>query len=380
MSTNRYRNDAGKELPAYETLWCPVDAGKGLPAYEIMEFRVGRHSHAAVSLTLGSRRAFILAAAAWPALAWTGVALAQSKKPPVVIGWLHVGSRAAGAGYLEAFKQGMTALGWTRGSNYVLEERWAEGQTKRLPSLAEEVKAKGPLLIVAAPSEAVVAAAKAAPRIPLVQANGGDLVAAGFAASLARPGGNVTGVTNIGEEVSGKYLELLLAAAPEVKHVGFLLDVPSRHAATYRELARRSATQYSVEAHIAEVARPEDLDLALSRFVKESVQGLVLFPNDWYSADRSRIVKLALAQRWPVIAGPSSWVEEGALLSYGANRPALYRRAAYFVDRILKGAKPGDLPIEQPTRFELVINMKTAKAIGITIPQSVLARADRVIE
>ena len=327
-----------------------------------------------------TRRQLLIAGPAWVALSWAKAGFAQSKQKPPLIGWLHAGARAAGTGYLEAFKQGMTALGWVEGANYVLEERWAEGQSDRLTSLAEQMKAKGPLLVVAAPTQAVVATARAAPRIPLIQANGGDLVAAGLAASFSRPGGNVTGLTNIGEEVSGKYLEILLAAAPKVKHVGFLLDVPSRNAASYRDLARRSARQYSVEAHIAEVATPEDIGLALGRFVKESVHGLVLFPNDWYSADRSRIVKFALAQRWPVIAGPSSWVEEGALLSYGANRPALYRRAAYFVDRILKGVRPGDLPIEQPTKFELVINMKTAKAIGITIPQSVLAHADRVIE
>jgi putative ABC transport system substrate-binding protein len=205
-------------------------------------------------------------------------------------------------------------------------------------------------------------------------------VALGLAASLARPGGNVTGVTNIAGEIAEKYLELLLAAAPNVKRVGFLLQVPSRHTVTYREFAHRSATQYLVEANIAEVAKPRDFDPALSRFAKDSVQGLVLFPNEWYAADRSRIVKFALAQRWPVIAGPSSWVEEGALLSYGANRPALYRRAAFYVDRILRGTKPGDLPIEQPTRFDLIVNMKTAKAIGLTISQELLLRATRVIE
>ncbi|MBI3917027.1 MAG: ABC transporter substrate-binding protein [Betaproteobacteria bacterium] len=381
MRAKRYRNDAGKGLPAYETLRCPVDAGKGLPAHEIMESRVGRHSHAAVSLTLASRRAFILAAAAWPALAWMGAAFGQSKKPPVVIGWLNSGSRTRGGRSLPAFKEGMAALGWKEGSNYVLEERWAEGRGDRLRTLAEELAARKPEVIVAAVGNATAAAARAAPKTPIVQANGNSPVSFGLAASLARPGSMVTGVTNIITEISEKYLELLLAAAPKLKRVGFLVDRGVGAYATHMKNARRAIEHYRVEARFAEVAKAEDLDPAIARLAKEGVEGLVMVPSPGlFGAERRRIVKLALAQRWPVIAGGSRYAEDGALLSYGADPLANFRRAAYYVNRILKGAKPGDLPIEQPTKFELVINMKTARALGITIPQEMLLRADRVIE
>ena len=185
-----------------------------------------------------TRRALILAAAAWPALAWTDAAFGQSKKPPVLIGWLHPGSRIMSRRSLTAFKEGMAALGWKEGSNYALEERWADGRVDRLPALAEELAARKPALIVALLT-AVMVAAKAAPNVPVVQAQGASPVNTGLAASLARPGGMVTGVTNIVTEVSEKYLELLLAAAPKVKRVGFLVDLASAYAA-HMKTARRA--------------------------------------------------------------------------------------------------------------------------------------------
>ena len=326
-----------------------------------------------------TRRVFILTAAAWPALAWAGAVLAQSKQP-ILIGWLHPGSRIMSRRSLTAFKEGMAALGWKEGSNYALEERWADGRVDRLPALAEELAARKPALIVALLT-AVMVAAKAAPNVPVVQAQGASPVNTGLAASLARPGGMVTGVTNIVTEVSEKYLELLLAAAPKVKRVGFLVDLASGGYAAHMKNARRAIEHYGVEARFAEVAKAEEIEPALARLAKEGVQGLVILPSaGLFVAERRRIVKLALAQRWPIIAGPSGFVEEGALLSYSADASALFRRSAYYVDRILKGAKPGDLPIEQPMKFELVLNMKTAKALGIKIPNSILVQATRVIE
>jgi putative ABC transport system substrate-binding protein len=324
------------------------------------------------------RRQFILAGASWPALAWAGAVLAQSK-PPILIGWLETGSRASNAHYLAALKAGLAALGWKEGSQIVFEERWADGRIDRLPALAAELAAKKPAIIVAAPGAAVAAAAKAAPNIPIVQASGVDPVVAGLAASLARPGGMVTGVANIAGDVSEKYLELLLAAAPKLRRVGFLADPNLASRAKVMEGARRSAAQHRVEARFAEAARPEEIEPAFSRLAKEGVQGLVLLPG-WFLPERQRIVKLALAQRWPLIAGPQDYAEEGALLAYSVDRVALFRRAATYVDKILKGAKPGDLPIEQPMKVGLVINRRTAKALGLTIPQELLLRADRVIE
>jgi len=326
-----------------------------------------------------TRRAFLIATAAWPALAWTGAVFGQSKQP-VLIGWLSLSSRESGAHTFAAFREGLAALGWKEGSQIILEERWGDGRADRLPSLAKELAAKKPAVIVAAGARAAVDAAKGAPKIPIVMMAGGDPVAIGLAASLARPGGMVTGVTTLTTELTGKYLELLLAAAPKLRRVGFLAYSHNPNVAKVMEVARRSAAQYSVQARFAEVASPEEIEPAMSRLAKEGAQALVVLAGALLQTERRRIVKLALAQRWPVVAGPRVFAEDGALLSYSAQPLALYRRAAYYVDRILKGAKPGDLPIEQPTTFELVVNLKTAKAIGLTLSQDLLFRADKVIE
>ena len=289
-----------------------------------------------------TRRRLLIASAAWPALAWSGAAFGQARRPPLVIGWLNANVR--GRRNIAAFKEGMAALGWKEGSGYVLEERWAEGQPDRLPALAQELKAKNPAVIVTAPSTTVTAAAaRAAPSTPIVQGNGGDLVVVGLAASFARPGGMVTGVTNSFMEVSAKFLELLLAAAPKLKHIGILLD-STLHAsfrATHMETVRRASTQLSVEARIAENGKREEIEPALARLAKEGAQGLIVLPGTgWFNDERTRILETSLTQRWPVIGGPLQWAEQGALLSYGPELPALYRRAAWYVDRILKGRSP----------------------------------------
>jgi putative ABC transport system substrate-binding protein len=313
-------------------------------------------------------------------LAWSGAAFAQAKKVPVVIGWLHGGSRERSGHLFAAFKEGLAALGWKEGSQIVIEERWADGRSERLQSLAQELAAKKPALIVAVPGSAVRAAAKAAPKTPIVMATGADPVASGLAASLARPGGMVTGVTNLSIELAEKYLELLLAAAPKLRRVGFLQDPTSTNARLVKDAARRSIAQHSVDARFGEAARPEEIEAAISRLEKEGAQALVVFNSQTFIVERRRIVKLALARRWPIIAGVSDFAEAGALLSYSADGLANYRRAAYYVDRILKGAKPGDLPIEQPTKFELVLNMKTARALKLDISRELAVRVDRVIE
>jgi putative ABC transport system substrate-binding protein len=325
-----------------------------------------------------TRRAILITGAAWPALAWAGAALAQSKQP-ILIGWLNTDSRELSGHNLSAFKEGLAALGWKEGAQYVIEDRWANGRIDQLRPLAEALAATKPAIIVAALAAAVVAAAKAAPKTPIVIASGSDPVALGLVKSLARPGGMVTGVTSVGAETAEKHLELLLVAAPKLRCVGFLSDSNAPVRPLLIEAMRRSVAKSPVEARFAEVANPEEVEPAISRLAKEGAQGLVVTGGLMLRNERRRIVKLALAQRWPVVAG-TDWAEAGALLTYSADALANYRRAAYYVDRILKGTKPGDLPIEQPTRFELVINMKTAKALGITIPRSVLARADRVIE
>jgi putative ABC transport system substrate-binding protein len=306
-------------------------------------------------------------------------ALFAQSKPPVLIGWLNTDSRELSAQYLSAFKEGLTALGWREGAQVVIEERWADGRIDQLQPLAEEIAAKKPAIIVAAWSLAVGAAAKAAPRTPIVIASGSDPVVQGFAKSLAAPGGMITGVTSLSNTYAEKYLELLLVAAPRVKRVGVLVGAPNvPGTVTQREAVRRSAAQFSVEARFAEVANPEEIEPALARLAKDGAQGIVVLGG--LRNERRRIVKLALAQRWPVVAGAGGWAEVGALLTYSVDSLANYRRAAYYVDRILKGAKPGDIPVEQPTTFEFVVNLKTAKALGLTMPPEIMVRATRVIE
>jgi putative ABC transport system substrate-binding protein len=325
-----------------------------------------------------NRRHFILAVGAWSAIGRTCAALAQSKQAPVLIGFLHAGSRHAQGHRLSAFKEGFAELGWREGSNFVVEEAWADGRYDRLQSLADALAAKHPAVIVAAPSEAVAAAAKAAPTTPIIVA-GGDPLAAGLVSSLARPGGMITGVSNIGTQVHEKYLELLLDAVPKVRRIGFLADPNTLSHGLVIDAIRRALSQHSAEGRFAEAGSTEAIEPAISRLAKAGAQALVIMGGALFVTERQRIVKLALSNHWPSIGGQSEYADAGALLAYGANRLALNRHAAYYADRILKGTKPADLPVEQPTKFELVINLKTAKALGLTIPPAVLARADEVI-
>jgi putative ABC transport system substrate-binding protein len=248
------------------------------------------------------RREILIAAAAWPALTWAGSVFAQSKQP-LLIGWLSFGSRESGARSLAALKEGLAALGWKEGSQVRIEERWADGQDDRLASFTQELAAKKPALIVASTLRVAFIAAKGAPKIPIVMVAATDPVAAGLVTSLARPGGMITGIAGFNVELAGKYLELLLAAAPKVKRVGFLAYSNSPNLARNMEAARRSAAQHSVEARFAQTAKPEEIEPALSRLAKEGAQALVVLPGVLLGVERGRILKLALAQRWPVVGG-----------------------------------------------------------------------------
>ncbi len=304
--------------------------------------------------------------------------LAQSKQP-VLIGWLSVGSRDTHGHYLAAFKEGLPVLGWKDGANVIFEERWAAGRNEHLPALAREIVAKGPAVIVAATGSGAKAAIKAAPNTPIVFIVG-DPVGTGLVTSLARPGGMATGFANMTTTLSEKYAELLLDAVPKLRRIGVLVDATASNRALHEANMRRAAAQYSVDARYAEAHNLEEIALALSRLPKEGVQALVVTPGQAVLVGRQHIMNFALARRWPVIGEQREHAEEGALLSYGVNHSASYRRAAYYLDRILKGTKPADLPIEQPTTFELAVNMKTAKMLGLKIPNSILVRADKLIE
>ena len=303
---------------------------------------------------------------------------AQDKKPPALIGWLNPSSPKTRGYALPAFREGMMAHGWREGEHFVIEERWADGRMDRIPTLAEELMTKMPAVIVVTTTTVVAILAKMAPRVPIVQASGGgDLVQTGLAKSLARPGGMVTGLTNISNELSGKRVELLMETVPKMRQVGVLADPSTPEALVGLQPA---LARYSIKPLVAYARQEAEIEPALVRLAKDGAQALILLANPWFNSKRDHILRLALAQRWPVVATQQEFAEAGALLSYGADIRAQYRRAAFFVDRILKGTRPGDLPIEQPTTFDLVVNLKTAKALGLTIPSTILVRATHVIE
>ncbi len=325
---------------------------------------------------MNARRRWIAASAAWPALAWTDAVFAQAKAP-VVIGWLDIAAPGRN-GLLNAFIEGMAALGWKLGTSYVLEERHADGRAERLPALAQELAARNLPVIAAWPSAAAGAATRAAPTTPVVLVNGDPLVAR-LVKSLARPDGMVTGISNVSAETLQKVVEISVEAVPKLQRLGFLVD-SSNPGGDNTARARRVAERMRVEAVVAHASKPENIEAAMEQFAKGKVQAVVIMPSAWFVTQLPTIVQAATARRWPVVGTLPGIVTQGGLLSYSADALVLARRSAHYVDRILKGAKPGDLPIEQPTAFDLVLNLKTAKALGIVIPPSVRVRATRVIE
>ena len=328
-----------------------------------------------------TRRSYLAAGAALPMLAWTDALRAQAHAPvaPVVIGWLAVVGGEANLSLMNAFNEGMAALGWKVGEQYVLEDRHADSRIERLPALAQELAAKRPAVIVAVLSPSARAAADAAPTTPIVLANGNP-VTGGLVTSLARPGGLITGVSNVTTETHGKVIELLVESVPKLRRVGFLADATAPNHADTVSLARARAKHFRLDPVIADVASPQDIAPAFVQLAKAKVEALVVLPSTWFAGHVATIVQAALTQRWPVVGTLSAIARQGGLFSFGIDTVALVRRSAYYVDRILKGAKPGDLPIELPTSFLLILNLKTAKLLGITFPTSMRLRATEVIE
>lgn len=327
---------------------------------------------------MSTRRRWLAAGVGSSALAWMGALRAQAS-PPVLIAWLSINTRDTGRGGVNAFNEGMATLGWNLGTHYVLEERHADGQMDRLPALAQELAARKPAVIVAEPVPSARAVAAAAPTTPIVLANG-DPLANGLVTSLARPGGMITGLSNVTSDLNQKVVELLMEALPKLQRVGFLATSTGPRGGARVANARQAAERFRVEAIIGDVARPEDIEPALVRLAKDKAQALVILAAAWFFPHYPKILSLAAVQRWPVVSTVAGGAGQGGLISYGPDRDALIRRSAYYVDRILKGVKPGDLPIEQPTVFDLVVNLKTAKALGITMPWSIVVRATEVIE
>ncbi|MGQ0524833.1 MAG: ABC transporter substrate-binding protein [Betaproteobacteria bacterium] len=278
-----------------------------------------------------------------------------------------------------AFLRGMRELGYVEGKNIALEWRFADGKVERLPALAAELVQLKVDVIVTFGTQAVSAARKATATIPIVAAAFGDPVANGFAASLSRPGGNITGVTTLGEVLYVKRLELLATVAPGSVSVAFLINPDNASLTKGVPVYRAAAQKHGKELIVVNARHVGDFDAAFSAMARERVAALMVADDAYFVAQGSRIAELALRHKLPTVFGIAG-LEAGSLISYGPPAAARFRRAATFVDRIFRGAKPGELPIEEPTEFELVVNLKTARALGITIPETLLLRADRVIE
>ncbi len=309
-------------------------------------------------------------------------AVAQAQQPKKVprIGFLAASSAENLKSRLAAFQQGLRELGYVEEKNIVIEYRYAAGNFERLPDLAAELVRLKMDVLVAEGAPAAHAAKNATSVMPIVIGNAADPVGTGLVASLARPGGNITGLSDFNLAVVTKRLELLKEVVPSVSRVAVLLNPANPTNPLQLKEIQAVAPTLGVTLLSMEVKGPDDIEPAFATMKKERAAALIVFGDPMFGTHRTRIVGLAAKSRLPAIWSLSGYVEAGGLMSYGTNFDDLYRRAAVYVDKILKGTKPADLPVEQPMKFEFVINLKAAKQIGLTIPQSVLYRADKVIK
>ena len=337
---------------------------------------IGRRQQAA-----GNRKNLKLVACALCAVLFALCVSAEAQQPKKVprVGYLAGPSLSSMSARTEAFRQGLRELGYVEGKNIVIEYRYAEGKLERVPALAAELVHLKVDVIVTAAATPTRAAKGATVTIPIVMTNDNDPVGNGFVASLARPGGNVTGMASLSPELSGKRLELLKEIVPTLSRVAVVgTSTNPGNAQTLRE-TELAAETFGVRLQYLDVISSNDIETAFRRASKGRAEAVLALGGPLLADRRKQFADLAAKSRLPAIYWRSDIVEAGGLMSYGVYSPDLDRRAATYVDKILKGAKPGDLPVEQPTKFELVINLKTAKQIGLTIPPNVLARADRVI-
>ena len=292
----------------------------------------------------------------------------------------RVGILAQNSPLWEDFRQGLRDLGYVEGRTIVIEYRWGEGSDERFPRLAADLARLGADVIVTWGTPATLAAKNATNTIPIVMAASGDPVGSRLIASLARPGGNVTGLSSHEPGLEAKRLELLKELVPKLSHVAVLWNPANPlHDGLAREV-KDTASQLGVRLELVGVQGSTEFDAAFATVKKKRPDALIVEPDNLFYSHSKRIVDLATKSRLPAVFTHRVFADAGGLVVYGANYSALFRRAAIYVDKILKGAKPADLPVEQPTKFELVINLKTAKALGLTIPPSLLQRADQVIE
>jgi putative ABC transport system substrate-binding protein len=311
----------------------------------------------------------------------TTVSLAEAQSPArktPVIGLFLPDSPAAYASYVEAFRQGLRELGYVVGQNILIEYRYAEGRRDRFPILAAElVGLKVDVIVVVGGT--LAATKRASSTVPIVVGSAGDLVGGGYVSSLAKPGSNITGSTNVDSDFSAKRLELLKEAVPKLSRVAVFTHEGNQGDQDEVRETRTAAQPFGVRVQSHDIKDPGEFHDAFAAMMKERIDGLIITNNSFNFSYRMKFLGFAEKHRLPTMCGRAAFVEDGCLISYAASRHDSMRRAAYFVDKILKGAKPADLPVQQPTKFELAINLKTAKQIGLTIPPNVLARADRVI-
>ena len=327
---------------------------------------------------MNSRRKLLVALSAG-ALAAPLACFAQQQRSKVArIGVLE--STSSSANQREALIVGLRELGYVEGKNMIIEDRWAEGNYERLPDLAAELVQMKVDVIIAGGSPAVQAAQQATTTIPIVMVRIGDPVGSGFVASLARPGRNITGPSNILVEVASKYVELLRAAAPKLSRVTVLVNPANPIHAVFLKRVQSTEKTNNVTISPIEASTSSQIEAAFGAMTRERAEALIVLGDPFFASQASRIAELAAQQRLPTMFWTREPVESGGLMSYGQHNAEHYYRAATYVDKILKGAKPGDLPVEQATKIELVINLKTAKAIGLTIPQQLILQADKVIE
>jgi putative ABC transport system substrate-binding protein len=311
----------------------------------------------------------------------TALLIAEAQQPQNVprIGLLVTNSRAAESTSIEAFHRGLQALGYVEGQNIMMEYRYADGKLEQLPQFAAELVQLNVAVIVTTGSPPTRAAQQATQTIPIVMTTVGDPIEAGFVASFAQPGGNITGLIQMARQLNGKRLELLKEAFPAIARVAVFID-PTLTAPQLHEIQLVAQTR-GLTLQLLHVQSPNpDLDGAFSTATREHADALLIPPGQVLNLDRKRVVALVAQSRLPALYFTRGFVEDGGLMSYGPSLPDNWRRAATYVDKILKGTKPADLPVEQPTKFELVINLKTAKALGLTIPPTLLFQADEVIQ
>jgi len=297
------------------------------------------------------------------------------------MGYLVVNNAEVSRAPLAAFRQGLRERGWVEGQNIVIEVRYAEGQVDRLPALVAELIGLKVDIIVTTSSSTTWAAKEATKSIPIVMGVSADALGEGLVTNLARPGGNITGMTYlVGPEIAGKHLELLKAVALAASRAAVLANPANRsHTNLIREL-KAAARTFGVQLQVFDARSPDQIDSAFAAMTRERVAALLVLTDSVFVGERQRVANLAARNRLPTMYYQREFVDAGGLISYGASLSDIYRHAATHVDKILRGAKPGDLSIEQPTKFELVINLTTAKTLGLTVPQSLLVRADEVIK